>query len=116
MARSWRELSSAKRIMRCYEVEEHMGSDFIEELSRLHQEHLNVLRHNLMTTLKIDGGIQQESQQKSLPAYIYGAKLAQMVKELEQIKCFGKGQLRGAGRIRYDRQTAVLQGELPKVT
>ena len=39
-----------------------------------------------------------------------------MVKELEKIKCFGKGQLRGAGKIRYDRETKVLQGELPKVT
>ena len=39
-----------------------------------------------------------------------------MVKQLEQVKCFGKGQLRGAGRIRYDRKTQVLQGELPKVT
>lgn len=39
-----------------------------------------------------------------------------MVKSLEQIKCMGKGQLRGAGRIRYDRETQVLQGELPRVT
>ena len=42
--------------MRCFEVEEHMGTEFIEELSRLHTEHLNVLRHNLVTTLNISDG------------------------------------------------------------
>ena len=35
--------------MRCYEVEEHMGGEFIEELSRMHQDHLNLLRHNMFT-------------------------------------------------------------------
>ena len=54
--------------------------------------------------------------QKSLPAYIYGTKLAQMIKQLEQIKCFSKGQLRGAGKIVYNKETQVLQGELPRVT
>ena len=32
-----------------------------------------------------------KEKQKSLPAYIYGLKLAQMCKELEKVKCFGKG-------------------------
>ena len=54
-----------------------MGSEFIEELSRLHQAHLNVLRHNLRTTMSLNGGTSMKDiQQKSLPAYIYGAKLA----------------------------------------
>ena len=51
-----------------------------------------------------------------MPAYIYGAKLAHIVKDLEKIKCFAKGQLRGAGKILYDQETQVLRGELPRVT
>ena len=43
--------------MRCFEVEEHMGAEFIEELALLHHEHLNVLRHNFMTTLSMNGGM-----------------------------------------------------------
>ena len=39
--------------MRVYEVEEHMGDEFMEELSRLHQEHLSVLRNNFMTRLNM---------------------------------------------------------------
>ena len=72
---------------------------------------MNTIQEELILGLEA-----QQNQQKSLPAYIYGAKLAQMVTQLERVKCFGKGQLRGAGRIRYDRETQVLQGELPKVT
>ena len=34
--KEWRETQTARRIMRVYEVEEHMGSEFMEELSRLH--------------------------------------------------------------------------------
>ena len=44
-------MTEARRIMRVFEVEEHMGSEFMEELSRLHQEHLNILRHNFLTML-----------------------------------------------------------------
>ena len=36
LEKQWRETLTAKRIMRVYEVEEHMGSEFMEELSRLH--------------------------------------------------------------------------------
>ena len=32
----WKKLSRARRLMRVYEVEEHMGDEFMEELSRLH--------------------------------------------------------------------------------
>lgn len=55
-------------------------------------------------------------RQKSLPAYIYGIKLAEMVKSLEGIKCMSRGQLRGGGKIMYNRETQILQGELPRVT
>lgn len=40
--------------MRVYEVEEHMGSEFMEELSRLHQEHLNILRHNFLSSINLN--------------------------------------------------------------
>lgn len=39
-----------------------------------------------------------------------------MVKNLEKVKCFSKGELRGAGKIHFNRKTHVLQGELPRVT
>lgn len=103
--------------MRVFEVEEHMGSEFMEELSRLHQEHLNVLRHNFLQSINLnDPGKAVSERQKSLPAYIYGTKVAEMVKSLEKIKCMSRGQLRGAGKILYNKDTKVLQGELPRIT
>ena len=64
----------------------------------------------------MEPGQAQAERQKSLPAYIYGIKLAEMVKSLEKIKCMKRGQLKGAGKILYNRQTQVLQGEVPRVT
>ena len=89
--------------MRVYEVEEHMGNEFMEELSRLHQEHLNIVRHNFLNRMAAGDSQESYDKRKSLPAYIYGVKLAEMVKQLETIKCFGRGQLRGAGKIVYNR-------------
>ena len=99
--KQWRSLQAVKRINRCYEVEEHMGNEFIEELAKLHQEHLNYLKNKLAFSFDIENMTQKE-QQKSLPAYVYGRKLAEMVKNLEEIKCLGKGELRGGGKILYD--------------
>ena len=84
-----------------------MGNEFIEEIAKLHQEHLNYLRNNISFSFDIEN-MKQKEQQKSLPAYIYGLKLSQMVKNLETIKCMGKGELRGGGRIKYDQKTKVL--------
>lgn len=39
-----------------------------------------------------------------------------MVKSLEKIKCMSRGQLRGGGKIMYNRETQVLQGEVPRIT
>ena len=47
--KDWCKARHPRKIHRVYEVEEHMGSEFMEELSRLHQEHLNILRHNFFT-------------------------------------------------------------------
>lgn len=30
-----------------------MGSEFMEELSRLHQDHLNILQHNFFTKMNM---------------------------------------------------------------
>jgi len=75
--KEWKNVADARRIMRVFEVEEHMGSEFMEELSRLHQEHLNILRHNFLTMLSTGQNTNKEiDKQRSLPAYIYGTKLA----------------------------------------
>ena len=58
--KEWREMQTARRLNRVYEVEEHMGSEFLEELARLHQEHLNILRHNMTFTIDLDSKKHQE--------------------------------------------------------
>lgn len=52
--REWKELRNNRKINRVYEVEEHMGSEFMEELARLHQEHLNILRHGMTFKINLD--------------------------------------------------------------
>ena len=44
-------MKTARRISRVYEVEEHMGGEFMEELSRLHEEHLNIVRNQIFTRI-----------------------------------------------------------------
>ena len=67
------------------------------------------MRHNFLATINLStvepGQAIATERQKSLPAYIYGIKLAEMVKSLEKIKCMSLGQLKGAGKIVYNRQT-----------
>jgi len=105
------------RINRVFEVEEYMGGEFIEELSTMHEDHLKILQHNF-----IHGSISKnlaemtQEKQKSLPAYIYGLKLAKMVQALETIKCQGRNQLKGGGKIIFDKKNECLRGELPRLT
>ena len=107
-------------INRVYEVEEHMGGDFLDELSKMHADHLRLQEHNqdqwFKARLVADQDIKGLEQQRSLPAYVYGVKLGQMTKKLEQVTCYGKGQLRGGGRIIYDMKEKCLKGESGKVT
>ena len=109
------------RINRVYEVEEHMGGDFIEELAKMHYDHVKLQEHSLTarlgSALAMKAGLAvPEEEQKSLPAYVYGLKIAQMCKRLEQVTCYGRGQLRGGGRIIYDPELKCLRGDLPRVT
>ena len=83
MEKEWKEIKTARRIMRVFEVEEHMGNEFMEELSRLHQEHLDIVRHNFENRMAAGDAPEAYDKRKSLPAYIYGVKLAEMVKQLE---------------------------------
>jgi len=46
------------------------------------------MRHNVLAAINL--GTRHQDHQ-SLPAYVYGVRLAQMIMQLEQIKCFGKG-------------------------
>ena len=115
------EQGGGESINRVYEVEEHMGGDFIEELAKMHHDHVKLQEHSLAA--RLGGALAGRAgldvpapEQKSLPAYVYGLKIAEMCKQLEQVTCYGRGQLRGAGRIIYDAEQQCLRGELRKVT
>lgn len=73
-----------------------MGGDFIEELAKLHYDHVKLQEHSLAarlgSALAMRAGLAMpEEEQKSLPAYVYGLKVAQMCKRLEQVTCYGRG-------------------------
>ena len=57
-----------------------------------------------------------QSKQKSMPAYVFGYKLAKMAKSLEAIRCHKHGLIKGAGLIIYDDEKKCLRGEDPKIT
>ena len=56
---------------------------------------MNILRHNFLANIDLStlepGSTIATERQKSLPAYIYGIKLAEMVKSLEKIRCMSRG-------------------------
>jgi hypothetical protein len=94
---------------RVFEVEEHMGSAFIQEVAIMHLENKK--------TLEKAFGVQIHQSQKSLPSYLQGKKLAEVCKQLEQIKCHsGPCPLKGAGKIIYDSNFSYLRGEMVKIT
>ena len=74
-------------INRVYEVEEHMGGDFIDELARMNRDHLKLQEHAQNQWLRrrqADHTLERRPEpQKSLPAYVYGVKLGQMARKLE---------------------------------
>jgi hypothetical protein len=101
---------------RVYEVEEYMGETLIVGISRHHADHLEALEHVRQAHLLYGGNPQLLREQKSLPAYVFGAKLAKMCKTLETVKCNRQGMLKGAGRVRYYAEEKCLRGEYPRVT
>jgi hypothetical protein len=89
---------------RVYEVEEHMGFHFMEELGGMHYDFLQATPKLLQ-------------DQKSLPTFLMGKKLAETCKLLERVKCHsGVCPLKGAGKVIYDSKISYLRGEMPKVT
>ena len=60
-------------------------------------------------------GIEREKQ-KSLPAYVFGYKLAQMCKVLEGVRCHKNGLIKGAGKIIYCEREKKLRGEIERIT
>ena len=96
---------------RVYEVEEYMGQPFMQDLAIMHDQHLTMIK-NENKGKSVMGGkslmqISSEAEQKSLPHYLWGSKIAKMVKNLEGVK---GSQIQGAGRVVFDRNQ--LQGEL----
>ena len=58
-----------------------MGGDFIEELAKMNYDHLKMTEHSLTDriakALAMKIGLDEPvKDQKSMPAYIYGVKLA----------------------------------------
>ena len=78
-----------------------MGGNFIEELAKLHHDHLAILAHS-----------KSVQSPKSLPAYLFGQKLGEMCKKLLEVKT----KVKGAGQIIHDKQQNALIGELYPVT
>lgn len=97
---------------RVFEVEEYMGRPFMEGLGLMFQDHIKMLKNTVLRTPQgIGRSIQQiilESEQKSLPPYLWGQKLAKMCHDLQQIK--GSPLVKGAGRLIYEDN--VLRGEI----
>lgn len=101
----------AHMLNRVFEVEEHMGNNFMDELAQMHQDNLKVVEHAMMSNTKRD------DKQKSLPAYLQGSKLAVICKQLEEVKCHGGPEpLKGAGKVIFDPEIHFLRGEMAKVT
>lgn len=68
---------------RVYEVEEYIGRTFIEVVANMHQEHIRTIRANqAKLPMNIGKNIYEllldSDQQKSMPAYVWGAKLADL--------------------------------------
>ena len=63
--------SDGDKLSRVFEVEEHMGGNYIEELAHMHYDHLKIIEHALLAATFHSG-----ASQKSLPAYLQGQKLA----------------------------------------
>ena len=70
-----------------------MGKLFLEEVALQHDKHLKMLEHERQSTVL--GLRTSEEEQKCMPAYVWGLKLAEMCVNLEQVKTV----VRGAGKI-----------------
>lgn len=89
---------------RVYEVEEHMGRVFIEEVAEMQRAHARQLQQ----AKEARGGsagwqssMPTIDSQKSLPAFVLGRQIALMCKKLERVTCRDQSQLQGAGAIVY---------------
>jgi hypothetical protein len=105
---------------RVYEVEEFMGETLLEGIATMQNEYVQrVDKSETMLAMKQSvyrhTGIENEKQ-KSLPAYVFGYKLAQMCKVLEGVRCHKNGIIKGAGRIIHDKESKKLRGEIPRIT
>ena len=105
----------SEQLNRVFEVEEYMGVPFMQDIAQMHQEHIRMVRNQRQTSVfslgKTVADIVNESEQRSMPAYIWGTKIAKMVSELQEIK--GPSSLKGAGRLVF-AEGQVLRGEYPE--
>ena len=81
-------------LKRAYEMEEFMGRVFIEEIANQHDRHLKVLEKERQRNFI--SWQASSDQQKDLPAYVWGARIAKLCKQLEEINT---DRLTGSGRI-----------------
>lgn len=104
-------------LARVYEIEEHIGRPFIDELAEMHLSHLKqranaakkkkVSKTGLAAALddledEVNAGTQQ-----SLPAFLMGNQLAKLVKKLEGVKA---DDMVGAGALKYNQKAQEMRG------
>ena len=103
---------------RVFEVEEHVGRCFIDEVAEMHLAHQRLVQH--AKSAKATAGWRAslsaaEHEQKSLPAFIVGRLIALLCKKLEKVQCPDQSVLQGAGELIYSRKESVLRGSVKDV-
>lgn len=110
---------------RVFEVEEHVGRVFMDELAGAHYRHACAERERLEREKGDKSGKARgeatrkprtRHEQRSLPSYVYGNQLAQLVKKLETVRCDGEETLKGAGQLIYDQKQQVIRGRCPSAS
>lgn len=99
---------------RVYEVEEHVGRCFLEEVAEMHLAHQRLMQHAQgARALDWQGSLAvAREEQKSLPAFIVGRLIALLCKKLEAVQCSDQAVLEGAGELVLSRQSQGLRGSV----
>lgn len=105
---------SGPQLNRAFEVEEHVGRCFIDEVAEMHLAHQRLVQHakSAKASMGWQASLAATEEQKSLPAFVVGRLIALLCKQLEQVQCPDQSVLEGAGELIYDRKQAVLRGRV----
>jgi hypothetical protein len=104
------------RLNRVFEVEEHVGRCFIEEVAEMHLAHQRLMqRAKSAKALGRPAGRAAAEDQKSLPAFVVGRLIALLCKKLEAVQCTDQSELEGAGELVYSQKQQALRGSVKNV-